>query len=385
MSRDAVHRGQLEDAQDDRRGGGVPPGAAAARLDGRRRRRRALRPFTALQAARRVARGSRVEVYAQNMHQAAEGAFTGEISRRDAHRDRRATASSSGHSERRQYFCETDRALAEKVAAALDAGCARDPLRRRDRGGARARRDRAQAAPPGPGGPARSSRRAARRDRHRLRADLGDRHRPRRHARAGAGGDRVRPRAGRRPRPRAGRAHAHPLRRQREAGQRRRAARRCPTSTARWSAARRSTSTRSPRSSRPRSGRRALVTPSLRGAGHPRRLGPAPPGPGNAVSLADTPVFDDLWARYPHTQLTACGRAVGLPEGQMGNSEVGHLNLGAGAVVKQDLDADRRGRRGGTLADNAVLRRRSRAPSASTSSASSPTAACTRARSTCAR
>src|SRR5215212_12137615 len=65
--------------------------------------------------------------------------------------------------------------------------------------------------------------------------------------------------------------------------------------------------------------------------------GLAPDGPGNAVSLADTPVFDELWATYPHTQLTACGRAVGLPDGQMGNSEVGHLNLGAGAVVKQDL------------------------------------------------
>ena len=61
-------------------------------------------------------------------------------------------------------------------------------------------------------------------------------------------------------------------------------------------------------------------------------------------------MFDELWARYPHTQLTACGRAVGLPEGQMGNSEVGHLNLGAGAVVMQDLtriDAGRRGRRAG--------------------------------------
>ena len=65
--------------------------------------------------------------------------------------------------------------------------------------------------------------------------------------------------------------------------------------------------------------------------------GLAPEGPGNAVSLAETPVFDDLWARYPHTTLTACGRAVGLPDGQMGNSEVGHLNLGAGAIVKQDL------------------------------------------------
>jgi 2,3-bisphosphoglycerate-independent phosphoglycerate mutase len=65
--------------------------------------------------------------------------------------------------------------------------------------------------------------------------------------------------------------------------------------------------------------------------------GLAEPGPGNAVSQAATPVFDSIWERYPRTQLDASGRAVGLPEGQMGNSEVGHLNLGAGAVVKQDL------------------------------------------------
>ncbi|HEV2786862.1 MAG TPA: hypothetical protein VGV67_10765 [Solirubrobacteraceae bacterium] len=65
--------------------------------------------------------------------------------------------------------------------------------------------------------------------------------------------------------------------------------------------------------------------------------GLAPPSPGNAVSLARTPIFDALWERYPRTTLTASGGAVGLPEGQMGNSEVGHLNLGAGAVVKQDL------------------------------------------------
>ena len=65
--------------------------------------------------------------------------------------------------------------------------------------------------------------------------------------------------------------------------------------------------------------------------------GLAPDGPGNAVALADTPVFDSLWEHYPHTTLTASGLAVGLPDGQMGNSEVGHLNLGAGAVVKQDL------------------------------------------------
>jgi 2,3-bisphosphoglycerate-independent phosphoglycerate mutase len=65
--------------------------------------------------------------------------------------------------------------------------------------------------------------------------------------------------------------------------------------------------------------------------------GLAEPGPGNAVELADTPVFDELWGQHPHTTLTTHGPAVGLPEGQMGNSEVGHLNLGAGAVVKQDL------------------------------------------------
>jgi 2,3-bisphosphoglycerate-independent phosphoglycerate mutase len=65
--------------------------------------------------------------------------------------------------------------------------------------------------------------------------------------------------------------------------------------------------------------------------------GMAEPGPGNAVSLAATPIFDELWQSYPHTTLTAWGRAVGLPEGQMGNSEVGHLNLGAGSVVRQDL------------------------------------------------
>ncbi len=65
--------------------------------------------------------------------------------------------------------------------------------------------------------------------------------------------------------------------------------------------------------------------------------GLAPPGPGNAISLADTPNFDRLWSRYPKTQLSAQGPDVGLPEGQMGNSEVGHLNLGAGAIVKQDL------------------------------------------------
>ena len=61
------------------------------------------------------------------------------------------------------------------------------------------------------------------------------------------------------------------------------------------------------------------------------------PGPGNAVSLANTPVLDRLWADHAHTTLSASGLDVGLPEGQMGNSEVGHTNIGAGRVVFQDL------------------------------------------------
>lgn len=84
--------------------------------------------------------------------------------------------------------------------------------------------------------------------------------------------------------------------------------------------------------------------------------GLAPAGPGNAVSLASTPVFDELWDAYPHTTLTACGRAVGLPEGQMGNSEVGHLNLGAGSIVMQDLTRIDLAVEHGELGDNKVLR-----------------------------
>jgi 2,3-bisphosphoglycerate-independent phosphoglycerate mutase len=84
--------------------------------------------------------------------------------------------------------------------------------------------------------------------------------------------------------------------------------------------------------------------------------GLAPDGPGNAISLADTPVFDRLWAEHPHTQLTAKGEAVGLPEGQMGNSEVGHLNLGAGAIVPQDLARIDKAVRDGSLAENETLR-----------------------------
>jgi 2,3-bisphosphoglycerate-independent phosphoglycerate mutase len=84
--------------------------------------------------------------------------------------------------------------------------------------------------------------------------------------------------------------------------------------------------------------------------------GCAPPGPGNAVELAATPVFDDLWARYPHTTLSASGEDVGLPPGQMGNSEVGHLTIGAGRIVDQDLMRINRAIESGDFFTNEALR-----------------------------
>src|SRR5881396_3821158 len=57
----------------------------------------------------------------------------------------------------------------------------------------------------------------------------------------------------------------------------------------------------------------------------------------DAIQNADVPFVQSLYTRYPNTTLTTCGEAVGLPEGQMGNSEVGHMNLGAGRIVYQEL------------------------------------------------
>jgi 2,3-bisphosphoglycerate-independent phosphoglycerate mutase len=84
--------------------------------------------------------------------------------------------------------------------------------------------------------------------------------------------------------------------------------------------------------------------------------GCAPPGPGNAVDLAETPVFDRLWAEYPHTTLKASGEAVGLPEGQMGNSEVGHLTIGSGRVLDQDLQRINRAVEDGSFLENPALK-----------------------------
>ena len=83
--------------------------------------------------------------------------------------------------------------------------------------------------------------------------------------------------------------------------------------------------------------------------------GLAPEGEGNAISMADTPCLDNVLNYRPHTQLQASGEAVGLPEGQMGNSEVGHLNIGAGRVVFQELTRINRACKDGSLLSNKVL------------------------------
>jgi 2,3-bisphosphoglycerate-independent phosphoglycerate mutase len=79
-------------------------------------------------------------------------------------------------------------------------------------------------------------------------------------------------------------------------------------------------------------------------------FGMAESGPGNAITLARTPNLDGLFATCPSTTLKASGLAVGLPEGQMGNSEVGHLNMGAGRVVYQELT-----RIDAAIADGSIL------------------------------
>jgi len=84
--------------------------------------------------------------------------------------------------------------------------------------------------------------------------------------------------------------------------------------------------------------------------------GCAPPGPGNAVGLADTPNFDRLWHEYPHTRLDASGAAVGLPPGQMGNSEVGHLTIGSGRILYQDLMRVNKAIEDGSFFENPALR-----------------------------
>ena len=323
-------------------------------------------PFTDLRAMVDSARGSRVEVYAQNMHHEPEGAFTGEISPAMLS-DVGVQGVVLGHSERQgAASARPTSALALKVPAALDAGlrpilCVGETEEERDNDDTQ--RKLRQQVRDGLAGVADE----------RL-AEVTIAYEPiwaigtgrvaspeqAQEAVAFVQGAR------RRSRQAGGGARADPLRRLGQARERRRAAR-APG--------------RRRRARRRGEPRRRVVRPDrLRGMNTSRSgsmtlpAGPdelpapsvclvildgwglAEPGPGNAVSLARTPVFDELWGTYPHTTLTACGRAVGLPDGQMGNSEVGHLNLGAGSVVRQDLVRINDAIADGTFAANPVLR-----------------------------
>src|SRR5699024_12834562 len=77
---------------------------------------------------------------------------------------------------------------------------------------------------------------------------------------------------------------------------------------------------------------------------------------GNAVKAANKPNFDRYFNQYPHNELSAAGLDVGLPEGQMGNSEVGHLNIGAGRIVYQSLTRINQSIETGEFYDNEVLK-----------------------------
>src|ERR1017187_2002255 len=77
----------------------------------------------------------------------------------------------------------------------------------------------------------------------------------------------------------------------------------------------------------------------------------------DAIAHANAPFVKSLYAKYPNTELITCGEAVGLPDGQMGNSEVGHLNIGAGRIVYQELQRINVGIRDGSFAKNPVLLR----------------------------
>ena len=90
-------------------------------------------------------------------------------------------------------------------------------------------------------------------------------------------------------------------------------------------------------------------------------FGVNPSDSNNEISAANTPNFDALFSRYPHTTIETSGPAVGLPDGQMGNSEVGHMTLGCGSIVRQDLVAISDAARDGSLFENSALTAAARA------------------------
>lgn len=84
--------------------------------------------------------------------------------------------------------------------------------------------------------------------------------------------------------------------------------------------------------------------------------GIGPENAGNAITQASTPTLNSMWMSFPHTQLTACGQAVGLPEGEDGNTETGHLNIGAGTIVYQELPRINNAIRDGSYTKNEAFK-----------------------------
>ena len=298
-------------------------------------------PFTALDVCVEKLRGSGVAVYAQNMHQDAERRRSPARCRRRCSRARHRRR--GARPLRAAPVLRRDRPRAAGEGAGRAGGrAAADPLRRRDRGRARRRRDRAQAAPPGSGG-AREGRAASGSRRSTIayepiwaigtgkvatpeiaqeaiafvRALVGDRSKE--------AAERIRVLYGGSVKPDNA---AEILAEQDVDGALVGGASLDPDGL--------------------RAHRRRGAAPEPVSAASSCSTAGASPSqvPGNAVELADTPVFDELWEHWPHTTLTAWGPAVGLPEGQMGNSEVGHLNLGAGRDRQAGPAAHRRGDRG---------------------------------------
>ena len=209
-------------------------------------------PFTALAGGRRVRARLRRRGVRADHAPGAVGRLHGRGQRADARPSSTSTGSCWGTPSAASSSARPTARWPRRSRPRSTAGLQVDPVRGGDRGRARARRDRAQAAPPGPGGPRAARRRGARRRRHRLRADLGDRHGPRGHPRAGAGGDR---RSSARSSPTAtGTRPSAPAcsTAGRSSPTTPPSCSRCPTSTGRSSAARRSRSTASRRSWRRR-------------------------------------------------------------------------------------------------------------------------------------
>ena len=75
----------------------------------------------------------------------------------------------------------------------------------------------------------------------------------------------------------------------------------------------------------------------------------------NAIAIADTPCWDEMWQQDPRTVIETSGQSVGLPDGQMGNSEVGHMNIGAGRIVYQDFSRITQSIEDGNFSDNTQI------------------------------